>query len=48
MQAVLFDVDGVLLFKGAVLPGAAQTLSWVQQQGIPHRFLTNTTSKPAS
>lgn len=48
MQAVLFDIDGVLLFKGAALPGAAQTLSWVQQQGIPYRFLTNTTSKPAS
>ncbi|MCD8523465.1 MAG: TIGR01458 family HAD-type hydrolase [Saccharospirillaceae bacterium] len=48
MQAVLFDIDGVLLFKGAALPGAAQTLSWVQQQGIPYRFLTNTTSKPVS
>ena len=47
MQAVLFDIDGVLLFKGAALPGAAATLNWVRQQGIPHRFLTNTTSKPA-
>jgi len=48
MSAILFDLDGVLYQQGRVIPGAVETVSWFQQQKIPHLFLTNTTSKPRS
>jgi HAD superfamily hydrolase (TIGR01458 family) len=48
MQALLFDMDGVL-YNGAVpIPGAAGALAWVRQQKIPHLFVTNTTSRARS
>lgn len=48
MQAVLFDLDGVVYEGERVIPGAVDTVHWFQQQGIPHLFLTNTSSKPRS
>lgn len=48
MKAILFDLDGVFYQGEQPLPGAAQTLAWVREQGIPHLFLTNTTSRPRS
>ncbi|TAQ89760.1 hypothetical protein B7494_g1937 [Chlorociboria aeruginascens] len=36
-----FDVDGVLLRSKTALPGASDTLSLLQKQGIPYIFLTN-------
>lgn len=45
-NAILFDLDGVLYQKNAAIPGAAETIAWVQSQHIPHLFLTNTTSRP--
>lgn len=46
MPGILFDLDGVFYVGDRAIPGAADTLAWVQKQGIAHCFLTNTTSKP--
>ncbi|WP_448004982.1 TIGR01458 family HAD-type hydrolase [Agromyces bauzanensis] len=48
MAGVLLDLDGVVYVGDAVLPGAAETISWLTRVGIPHRYLTNTTSRPRS
>ncbi|HEY0634052.1 MAG TPA: TIGR01458 family HAD-type hydrolase [Gammaproteobacteria bacterium] len=48
MQAILFDLDGVLYQDDRPIPGAAEVLAWVREQHIPHCFLTNTTSRPRS
>lgn len=48
MKAILFDLDGVFYLGDQPLPGARATLDWVREQGIPHLFLTNTTSRPRS
>lgn len=45
MQALLFDMDGVLYNSEEPIPGAAETLTWVQSRAIPHLFVTNTTSR---
>lgn len=45
-KAILFDLDGVFYQGDATIPGAAEAVAWVQGQGIPHGFLTNTTSRP--
>jgi phospholysine phosphohistidine inorganic pyrophosphate phosphatase len=46
MNTLLFDMDGVLYEGDTALPGARETIAWCRNQGIPHRFLTNTTSRP--
>jgi HAD superfamily hydrolase (TIGR01458 family) len=46
MQAILFDLDGVLYQGDALLPGAAETVAWARTEHIPHLFLTNTSSRP--
>ncbi len=46
MQAVLFDLDGVIYQDGKAIDGAVDTLNWVREQSIPHLFVTNTTSRP--
>ena len=48
MAAVLFDLDGVLYDGNDVIPGAPEAVAWFQAQGIPHLFVTNTSSKPRS
>ena len=45
MQALLFDMDGVLYNSEEPIPGAAETLAWVRNNKIPHLFVTNTTSR---
>lgn len=45
MQALLFDMDGVLYNSHEPIPGAAETLAWVRSSKIPHLFVTNTTSR---
>ena len=45
-EAILFDLDGVLYEGDSVVPGAPQAVRWFQERGIPHLFLTNTTSRP--
>ncbi|KPK49821.1 MAG: haloacid dehalogenase [Myxococcales bacterium SG8_38_1] len=46
MQAILFDLDGVLYQGDRVIDGAVETLEWCARHGIPHLFVTNTSSKP--
>ncbi len=46
MRSLLIDLDGVLYVGDQVLPGALDAIAWLQRDGIPHRFLTNTTSRP--
>jgi HAD superfamily hydrolase (TIGR01458 family) len=46
MKAILFDLDGVFYEGERPLAGALDTLAWVRDQGIPHLFLTNTSSRP--
>ncbi len=46
MQGILFDLDGVLYNADEPIPGATEAVAWVRRKGIPHLFVTNTTSKP--
>lgn len=46
VRALLIDLDGVLYEGEQAVPGARDALDWVVEQGIPHLFLTNTTSRP--
>lgn len=48
MDALLFDLDGVLYVGDSPVAQAAETVAWCQDAGIPHLFLTNTTSRPRS
>jgi HAD superfamily hydrolase (TIGR01458 family) len=48
LRGVLFDLDGVLYNAGEPIAGAAETLAWTRHAGIPHLFVTNTTSRPRS
>jgi len=45
MQGILFDLDGVLYNSETPIGGAAEAVGWVQEKGIPHLFVTNTTSR---
>ncbi len=46
MQGILLDLDGVIYQDATPLPDAVQTLAWLRAEGIPHRFVTNTSSRP--
>src|SRR5690242_19293228 len=48
MRGMLFDMDGVLYNSEEPVPGAAAALAWVRNNGIPHLFVTNTTSRSRS
>ena len=45
MRGILFDLDGVLYNSEEPIEGGAQAVAWVQARGIPHLFVTNTTSR---
>ena len=45
MRGILFDLDGVLYNSEEPIDGAAKAVAWVQAKGIPHLFVTNTTSR---
>jgi HAD superfamily hydrolase (TIGR01458 family) len=45
LRGILFDMDGVLYNSDRLIAGAVEAVAWVQAQGIPHLFLTNTTSR---
>jgi HAD superfamily hydrolase (TIGR01458 family) len=45
MRGILFDLDGVFYVGDLAISGAAEVLEWCRQQGFPHLFLTNTTSR---
>ncbi len=46
IAAVLFDLDGVLYVGDRPVAGGREAIAWFQAAGIPHLFVTNTTSKP--
>jgi phospholysine phosphohistidine inorganic pyrophosphate phosphatase len=46
MAALLLDLDGVIYGGDAAIAGAAEAVTWFEQRGVPHLFLTNTTSRP--
>ena len=43
--AYLLDLDGTLYSGGEALPGAPEALARLRKRGIPHRLVTNTTSR---
>ncbi len=44
-KGFLFDLDGVFVQSGRLLPGAIETSRILCNKNIPFRFLTNTTTK---
>ncbi|MEN8130374.1 MAG: TIGR01458 family HAD-type hydrolase [Pseudomonadota bacterium] len=48
MNAILFDLDGVIYQADQPIEGAADVIRWCRDQAIPHLFLTNTSSRPRS
>jgi HAD superfamily hydrolase (TIGR01458 family) len=45
VRALLIDLDGTLYQGGRLIRGAAEALVALEGRGIPHRFVTNTTSR---
>ena len=43
---MLLDLDGVVYVGDSPVPGAADVVDWLTRDGIPFRFLTNTSSRP--
>ena len=41
MRAFVLDADGVLVIRGAALPGARDALARLDERGIPYRVATN-------
>lgn len=46
MKAILIDLDGVIYQGDKPVPGAVETIEWLDQNSIPYLFVTNTTSRP--
>jgi HAD superfamily hydrolase (TIGR01458 family) len=44
-KGIIFDINGVLEFKGRVYPGAVKLINCLRQKGIVIRILTNSTLK---
>lgn len=44
IQAVLFDLDGVLYIGKEVIPGAIETVEQLRKAGVAVRFVTNTST----
>jgi HAD superfamily hydrolase (TIGR01458 family) len=45
VRGILFDMDGVLYNSDRLIPGAVETVAWLRSKGVPHLFVTNTTSR---
>jgi HAD superfamily hydrolase (TIGR01458 family) len=45
LRGAIFDIDGVLEFRGRVYPGAIEALARLRERGFAVRFLTNSTLK---
>ena len=45
IKGIIFDIDGVLEYRGQVYPGAIEVLTALRASGIALRFLTNSTLK---
>ncbi|MBM7505178.1 TIGR01458 family HAD-type hydrolase [Agromyces aurantiacus] len=46
MAGLLLDLDGVVYVGDAAVPGAREALDRLVREGVPHRFVTNTSSRP--
>ena len=44
IRGILFDLEGVLYVGNQVIDGAYDTIRYVKEQHIPHRYVTNTTT----
>ena len=44
VRALVLDADGVLVMRGAALPGAPEALARLHERGIPYRVATNISS----
>lgn len=44
IRGVLLDIDGVLHVSMQLIPGAVETLRWLEQEGYQTCFVTNTTT----
>ncbi len=44
IRALLIDIDGVLVLRGAPIPGARDALTELQAMGLPFRLATNTSA----
>ena len=42
VRALLLDLDGVIVLKGELLPGAREALAELDERRIPYRIVTNT------
>lgn len=45
IRGILFDLEGVLFVGDQLIDGAVETIRYLEQKQIPHRFVTNTTTK---
>ncbi|MDD1720267.1 MAG: TIGR01458 family HAD-type hydrolase [Methanoregulaceae archaeon] len=45
LKGFLIDLDGVLYIGGKPVPGAAETIRYLDRHGYPYRFVSNTTRK---
>jgi phospholysine phosphohistidine inorganic pyrophosphate phosphatase len=48
VRALLIDLEGTVFQHGRLVPGAGEALAAIAARGIPHAFVTNTTSRPRS
>ena len=46
MPAFLIDLDGVIFQDGHPIPGAIETIAWLQEERIPFLFVTNSSFAP--
>lgn len=46
MKALMLDLDGVLYQGNEAIPGARESIAWLNKHNIPHLFVTNTSSRP--
>ena len=48
VRALLVDLEGTVYEAGRAVPGVGEALQALSARGIPHLFVTNTTSRPRS
>lgn len=48
VRALLVDLEGTVFQDKSLIPGAVEALAAAEKRGIPHRFVTNTTTRPRS
>lgn len=47
-RALLIDLDGVVYRGDELIAGAPEAIAWLEDEQVPHLFVTNTTSRPPS